>query len=746
MAPKSATKSATKSAANITANTPAQLFALKTPAEGSFYIGATDQPTSRPPRALKCGDTFLVLDGRGDIAPSSGESAGLFHLDTRYLSRFELLLNDMPPLLLGSNLRDDNSAFFIDLTNPDFTAEQHIVLEKDSVHILRTIFLWRGTAFQRFGVRSYGHRAVDFKLSIQFESDFADLFEVRGTHRERRGTATAALHGENQVLLVYHGLDNKVRRTALTFDPRPDRLTTQASVYDIHLKPGEMRPLFVAASCDPGGQPALTFQRGLIAARREMRESTRERTSVETSNDRFNDVLCRSAADLAMLMTDTPQGRYPYAGIPWFSTTFGRDGLITALQMLWWNPEVASGVLRRLAAYQATTTDPFSDSAPGKILHEMRGGEMAALREVPFGLYYGSVDSTPLFVLLAGLYAERTGDIATVAALWPAIEAALGWIDGPGDVDGDGFLEYQRATEQGLVNQGWKDSHDAIFHADGRLAEGSIALAEVQGYVFAAKRMAARCARRLGREAAAARLDAEAGLLAERFEAAFWCPDIGTYALALDGAKKPCRVRTSNAGQVLFTGIAGADRAARVAAGLMEPRFFSGWGIRTVAHDEARYNPMSYHNGSIWPHDNALIALGLARYGHKRAVDTLFEGLFGAANYMEHRRLPELFCGFKRQHGHGPTLYPVACSPQAWASATPFTLLAASLGLEFDPFNGEIRLCNPRLPAFLDEVVLRDLKLGASNVDLRVRRHGDTVSLDTPRITGNIRVSVVYSS
>jgi glycogen debranching enzyme len=337
-----------------------------------------------------------------------------------------------------------------------------------------------------------------------------------------------------------------------------------------------MRPIFLAAGCDQTKTRPLPFLRGFIAARRWMREKARGRTSVQTSNERFNEMLCQSAADLAMLMTDTPQGSYPYAGIPWYSTTFGRDGLITALQMLWWRPDVARGVLQRLAAHQAKTTDPLADSEPGKILHEMRRGEMAALREVPFGLYYGSVDSTPLFVLLAALYAERTGDDATIAVLWPAIEAALNWIDGPGDPDGDGFVEYKRATEQGLANQGWKDSYDAIFHADGQLAEGDIALAEVQGYVYIAKRHTARVARRLGREALALKLDAEATRLAERFEAAFWCPEIETYALALDGAKNPCRVRTSNAGQVLFSGIAGFDRGARVAAGLMQPRFFLG--------------------------------------------------------------------------------------------------------------------------------------------------------------------------
>ncbi len=719
----------------------ATAVADEAPPEAAFTITAT-QP-NRPPRALKYGDTFVVLDSRGDIGGASG---GLFHRDTRHLSRLELLVNDGPPLLLGSDLRDDNSTFFVDLTNPDLMDGQRIVMEKDRVHILRTIFLWRDTAYQRLSVRNYGDQAIHLRLSLLFASDFNDLFEVRGAHRDRRGTATARLHGDDRVLLVYDGLDGKVRRTGLNFDPPPDKLTTTAAVYELHLEPGEACPLFVAVSCDRSESLPLPFLRGLIAARREMRESTRQRTSVQTSNERFNAVLCRSAADLAMLMTDTPQGRYPYAGIPWYSTTFGRDGLITALQMLWWSPEVARGVLRRLAAYQATTTDPLADAEPGKILHEMRSGEMAALREVPFGLYYGSVDATPLFVLLAGLYLERTGDAQTVLELWPNIEAALDWIDGPGDPDRDGFVEYKRASEQGLANQGWKDSHDAIFHADGRLAEGQIALVEVQGYVYAAKRMAARCARRLKREAVAQRLDGEASRLAERFEAAFWCPELDTYALALDGAKEPCRVYTSNAGQVLFTGIAAADRAKRIAGELLRPQFFSGWGIRTVAKDEVRFNPMSYHNGSIWPHDNALIALGLARYQCKAAIETLFGGLFGAATYMDQSRLPELFCGFQRQRGHGPTLYPVACSPQAWASATPFTLLEASLGLEFDPFNGEIRLRNPRLPQFLDEVMLRDLKLSSSSVDLRVRRHGDTVSLDTTQISGDIRVSIVFSS
>ena len=715
-------------------------------AEVPYYIPATATAT-RPRRALKHGDTFIVVDSHGDIGASAGGSDGLFHADTRFLSHLELRLNGTQPLLLGFNVRDDNTLLAVDLTNPDLYAGDHIVLEKDIVHVARTLFLWRGTAYQRIAVRNHGLKPVEVSLTLRFDNDFADLFEVRGERRARRGTTTrTVISASHQVLLSYKGLDDAWRRTTLTFDPQPHQLTVDSAAYRLTLAPHESVPIFLLVSCREAVEDRpRPFLRGLMAAHRELRGGTRGIASVETSNELFNEVLCRSAADLAMLMTETPQGRYPYAGIPWYSTTFGRDGLITAIEMLWCDPGMARGVLRRLAAFQAREFDPPSDAEPGKILHEMRAGEMAALGEVPFGLYYGSVDSTPLFVLLAGHYVERTGDHAMLEELWPAIEAGLAWIDGPGDPDGDGFVEYHRQTEKGLANQGWKDSHDAVFHADGRPAQGPIALAEVQGYVYAAKATAARCARRLGHAELAAKLNAQAAQLAERFEAAFWCPEIETYALALDGAKRPCAVRTSNAGQTLFTGIVRPDRARLVMEGLLSPRFFSGWGIRTVARGEARYNPMSYHNGSIWPHDNALIALGFARYGLNRAVSQVAKGLFECATYMDLRRLPELFCGFQRERRRGPTLYPVACAPQAWASATPFSLIQSALGIEFEPEKDEIRLHNPCLPAFLDEVVIRNLRLGNSVSDLKVRRYGDQVSVEPLSTRGDVQVSVVFS-
>jgi glycogen debranching enzyme len=712
--------------------------------EARFYIPATG-PAARPRRTLKHGDTFLVVDAHGDIGASAGGSDGLFHADTRFLSRFELLINGMQLLLLGSNLRDDNAVLKVDLTNPDIFFDKRLILEKDTLHIDRTIFLWRDTAFQRLALRNYGPRAVNLVLSLSFDSDFADLFEVRGMRRARRGVAVRKVTGPDEVMLIYTGLDRVVRTTALHFDPVPTRIAETTAGYHLALPPGEATSLFVALRCNPQGPKPAAFLPSLHQAHRDLRRAAKGRVAVETSNRLLNEVLCRSMADLSMLITETPQGPYPYAGIPWYSTTFGRDALITALEMLWIDPRIARGVLQRLAALQATARDAKSDAEPGKILHEMRAGEMAQLGEVPFRLYYGSVDSTPLYVLLAGLYVEQTGDVATLRSLWPAIEAALAWIAEFGDPDRDGFVEYARATEQGLANQGWKDSVDSVFHADGRLAEGPIALAEVQAYVFAAKELAARCARRLGHRDRALALEAEARDLGERFERAFWCPEIEMYALALDGAKEPCRVRTSNAGQVLLSGIAQPDRAEMVTRALMSPDFFSGWGIRTVSRREARFNPMSYHNGSIWPHDNALIALGFARYGGKPAIARLFKGMFDAAAYMDFRRLPELFCGFQRSPARGPTLYPVACSPQAWSAATPFCLLQASLGLEIDPVARQIRLRNPHLPSFIDDAILRNIGVADGRADIAIHRRGVDVSLHVIEKQGDIDVSIVYS-
>ncbi len=709
-----------------------------------FYIQATESIQERWPRTLKQGDTFALCDAFGDVTDPGLTPGGLFHRDTRHLSQFQLLLYGHRPLLLSSRVDNDNVVLNVDLSNPDIYKDGRIVVPREVVYLRRSRFLWQGSCRERIILRNFDTRAHSFWISLNFAADFSDLFEIRGLKRARRGTMSSATLGKARTMFRYVGLDNVERRTEISFDPAPHRLTRNQAFYALTLAPGEKTTIDVCILCAGG---ILGFSRNFAqsyrAARRGLARAADLGGSVSSSNQFANRMLARADADLAMLITDTPQGLYPYAGTPWFSTPFGRDGIITALQMLWLDPELARGVLRYLAANQAISLDRRADAEPGKILHETRASEMAVLGEVPFGRYYGSIDSTPLFVLLAARYYERTGDDKTIRALWPNIEAALSWIDRYGDRDGDGFVEYQRECETGLANQGWKDSTDSVMHADGELACGPIALCEVQAYAFAAKRGGAMLARLLGHDDRAQALEAAAETLRRKFEAQFWCEELGTYALALDGDKRPCKVRSSNAGQVLFCGIASQERAERLADCLMSRAMFSGWGIRTLAADTARFNPMSYHNGSVWPHDNALIALGLAQYGCKRAVSAIFEGLFEAANHMDMMRIPELFCGFRRRPGTAPTLYPVACAPQAWASVVPFALLKAALGLKVEHGRGEIVFHDPQLPAFMEEVEIKDLALGEASIDLRLRRRGGRTEVAMVGRKGDVAIRIM---
>ena len=695
--------------------------------DGRYYILATSSTADQDDQVLKHGESFAIFDRWGDIQPVGKGEEGLYHRGTRHLSGLRIRLGDERPLLLGSTTRHDNSRLTIDLSNPDMELDGRS-LRAGTLHLSRTKVLWAGACHERIEVRNFGLEAVVLPISMRFASDFADIFEVRGMERPARGKVLEPSVEEGRIVLAYDGLDGVRRTTTIGFSPEPDRIEPGVAGYALELPPGRSTTIELRIDCDGASPPrSVDFGSALARFTAELDGRFDRSARISSSSELFDDWVTRSLADIVMMTSETADGPFPYAGIPWFSTVFGRDGIITAFQMLWVQPTLARGVLKHLAALQATEDDAERDAQPGKILHELRHGEMAALMEVPFGRYYGSHDATPLFVMLAGAYYRHTGDLELARDLWPNVEAALAWIDGPADPDHDGFVEYARQQPTGLVQQGWKDSDDSIFHADGTLAEGPIALCEIQGYVFAARLAAADLAAALGFDRRAGELRAQAERLRERFEAAFWDEELGSYGIALDGDKRLCRVRTSNPGHCLWTGIASDERAASVVEQLLDDAMFSGWGIRTVAAGQARYNPMSYHDGSIWPHDNAISALGMARYGHVDSAGRVMHGLFDASRHFDLARMPELFCGFTRRPEEGPTHYPVACSPQAWAAGAVFMLLQACLGLEIDALESTVRISNARLPPFLDHLELENVAVGDARIDVRVQRQGDGV-------------------
>ncbi len=717
------------------------------PEVAPYYIYAVDADALPGSSVLKHGDAFGILNGSGNIVaatPPTASLQGVVFEDTRYLSGLSLTIDGAPPMLLSSTVTGESAVLEADLSNSDIYAGETLRIPRGSLHIRSTLLLGSGGLFQTLDITNYDAAPMSFRLEIAFGADFVDLFELRGAKRTRRGTHLPPSVGPSRLVLAYRGLDAVERRTEIDFEPKPAKIAPNHARWQIELPPGGKTTIKVAVHFARADRPPVkkATRAATLTALRE-RQSARERTAarIETTNAAFNNWLNRARDDLAMLITETPYGPYPYAGLPWFSTAFGRDGIITAMACLWVDPSIAAGTLRFLAANQATDRDPRAASEPGKILHETRKGEMAALQEIPYGKYYGSVDATPLFLMLADAYQARTGDLELIRSIWPQIVAAVAWIADYGDADADGFIEYGNDSDVGLTNQGWKDSGDAIFHRDGRLAEGPIALVEVQAYGHAAYAGAARLARLLGHDRHATQWARAASELQQRFDGAFWCEDLGTYAIALDRDKKQCQIRASNAGHVLFAGLATPERARRVADTLMSPQGFCEWGIRTVAEGEARYNPMSYHNGGVWPHDNALIAAGFARYGLTEEMSRVMTGMFDAATLLPSYRLPELFCGFARRDDFGPIGYPVACIPQAWSTAAVFALLGAAIGVSFDAQNGQINFRNPVLPDWLSRVEIANLRIGASSVDLSLERQGKAVSVNVNRRDGEIAVA-----
>ncbi|WP_304176352.1 amylo-alpha-1,6-glucosidase [Phenylobacterium aquaticum] len=691
------------------------------PAPGSdVEQGQAEEPrTPQRLHALKDKDTFIVADSRGDIL---GAADGLFHNDTRLLSRFRLLLGREPPSLLSGAVSADNVFFTFNGANQELPLPGGPIGPPGVLHVERKRFLWRERLFERITCVNYSRDEVLTPLSIEFGADFRDMFEVRGAKRARRGVTFPAQVDGRTVAFRYEGLDAVERSSVITFSDPPLRLSATRADYLYPLRPEGRLELYLEIGATAEEPPSRErFRANAAAARWDMRSRIRHGARLKSSGRLFNQWLDKSRADLALLTTRMETGPYPYAGIPWFSTAFGRDAIITAWQILWFEPSLAKGVLTYLAAHQAEEVSAFRDSAPGKIMHETRKGEMPALGEVPFGRYYGGVDTTPLFVALAGAYAERTGDLQLIDDLWPALTAATAWMEHFGDTDGDGLIDYARGAESGLANQGWKDSQDSVFHADGRFPKGPIALVEVQGYAFAAYKAMSRFALWRKDVAGAQRWAERAEHIRVTVEARFWMEDQGGYGIAIDGAGELCRVASSNPGHLLFCGLPSPERAARVTTQLLSARFDSGWGLRTLATGEARFNPMSYHNGSIWPHDTAVCAAGLSRYGERDGVVDLMSGLFETASSFE-MRLPELFCGFPRAAGEPPVAYPVACLPQAWAAGSVFMLLQACLGLRVDGWTGEVEIRDPRLPIGIDQLRVEGLRVGDQKLDLNFER------------------------
>ena len=693
--------------------------------------------------ATKEGEMFLYANEEGNLA-AGFQGMGLYYRDTRFLSHYELTVDGRPPVLLSSSAERAYMSY-VDLTNPDVWTDGHIAIPQQTLNI-RRIRVINGRLFERIRFKNYNEHAIRVRVEVSFGSDFADIFEVRGLRRKRRGQFFHPKVDGRQVTFAYRGEDNVFRQTKIDLGSDPDEVIVEEGrvrarfVLELAAHQTRLFTFIVEPRIDETQREPVVFDEAVHELRRSYEDWERSCTSIYTDNELFNTLLHRGQRDLRALLTETPQGMFLAAGIPWYVAAFGRDALLTSHQILMLNPDPARDSLRLLASYQGTEVDPWRDEDPGKILHEIRLGELANAMYVPHTPYYGSVDSTPLFLMLLGTYFKWTGDRVFLQEMMPHAERALTWIDEYGDMDGDGFVEYERRSPRGLDNQGWKDSHNSVVHADGRLAKPPIALAEVQAYVFLAKARMADVFTSLGDHDRAAELTRQADELKARFNEAFWLEDERFYALALDGDKRPVATVTSNPAHGLYCMMVDPERAEDVASRLFKPDMFSGWGIRTMSKSAAAYNPMSYHNGSVWPHDNALIAAGLKRYGFHKQTNRIATAIFETANHSDYMRLPELFCGFTRRTPNRPVSYPVACSPQAWAAGSPFLLLQAMLGLSAQAQNNLLTINSPVLPPWINTVELKNLRVGDSVLHLVFRREGETTSFSMLNKEGSVRV------
>lgn len=694
------------------------------------------------------GNLFAVTTTRGNIAPAGARELGVFFQDTRHLSHYELVLPGGAPTLLSAD------AVSVTLTQVDLTATLHEfggVLDEpvNFLHIRRKQHLDE-EFIEQLVFTNYLGRAIDLEFELRFASDFADIFEVRGARRELRGRTVDPVVAADTLVLGYRGRDNKLYQTQLHFAPAPHRLTASSARFQLHLAAGETRSQEVTIGPARVDTPAPTisptsaapFEQRAARTIDEATEFERRATAIRCDNRIVHSTLERALHDVHALRI-LHDGRWIVgAGIPWYAAPFGRDSLITSAQMLAFAPDLASEALLFLGRYQGTVDNLANDEEPGKIMHELRRGEMAMTGEIPHSPYYGTVDATPLYVILAGELWRWTADRKLLATIWPHVKAALGWIDRHTH-EGTEFLSYRKRAPRGLDNQGWKDSRDGVSFPDGRRALPPIALVEVQGYVVDAYRHGGRLAAIMGEHEQAAAWTARAEPFRRRIAESFWVEDTHFFGLALDGSGTLVPTVTSNPGHLLWSRAVAPETAERVAKVLLDRDLYSGWGIRTLARGQPVYNPISYHNGTVWPHDNAIIGLGMSRYGMRAGTLQILEALLAASHSFRHQRLPELFCGQARGQREFLVQYPVSCIPQAWAAGSLFMLLQGALGLDADAAAGRLRIWNPRLPPSLRRLDLLGIRVGEARVSLRFGRNGPRTHVDVLEVTGGqIRVEI----
>ena len=700
----------------------------------------TSEPRKVNNLTLIDGKTFLSTTVSGDIAPAGAPDVGFFHDDTRFLSNLELKVGGHRTVVLSSST-EKSFASQIELTTGSIALRDSFDLPENTLHIRREQLLSGNVFFDYLTFENFNLTQVDVSVELTFEADFVDVFQVRGVARAKPGHYYRPVVKGDSIDFVYRGLDKITRQTFVKLNPPPHSVRQTTAVWNVALKPMERIRLeaiihaFVQDDPHPESHRA-DFGAALRGRRHNFESWQQQSTNFRSSNDQFDTALKTAAGDFHALQIPNGREHIIAAGIPWFATIFGRDSIIAAYQSLLLNPRLAADTLRVLARYQGKEVNDWRDEEPGKILHEHRDGEMTQAGEMPFGAYYGSVDATPLFLVLASEVFNWTADEKLIHDLLPSIYAAIKWIDHYGDLDGDGLIEYRRRSANGLANQGWKDSWDGVMHKDGSVAKAPIALVEVQGYTYDAKYRMSRLLRHFGDTNTADRLKREATELQKKIEQSFWMQKSGFYALALDKDKKPCEVISSNPGHLLFSRVLKTDRARSVANRLMQPDMHSGWGWRTLAQSERIFNPLSYHRGSVWPHDNSLIVHGMALYNFRKPALHTLTSLYQAAVTFRDNRLPELFCGVQRRDSDVPVHYPVSCSPQAWASGAFFFMLTSVLGIRPSAPKRELNVLNPALPEWLDYVEIRNLRIGNSRVGLDFSRRGDRTFCNVVDVEG----------